>query len=331
MERPSREPAQILRNDAGQSMAEFAIILPILLLLTFGTIELGIFLERQITLTGAGFLAARAATVGGKDGNSPSKAAQEVLRAYANEASQPWINAVVTGSAGKVAVTMDSGDRTVQVSATKKDEYWSGLVAGAAAMFSTHLKPQIGQLGGTIVVNREFVKGKGSHNATQERADDSIDYQVDLGPLNNFNAKMRQYAAPIQSVLKSIPNAPPQLNALIGVLTIDPLQAVAPNPRGQHWVNGRTKGSVYCSSDAEDPKFRDPQFFNQPLTLATNLDSSSKAMVGLQGQMAANPVFTPAVMTALKTASLIAVQAGQAAVKTLDLLDSQIFNTKPGP
>jgi|GEM_PF-1456704 Flp pilus assembly protein TadG len=317
--------------EAGQSMAEFAIILPILLLLTFGTIELGIFLQRQITLTGAGFLAARAATVGGKDGTNPSKAAQEVLKAYGREASQPWVQSVADGSQGKVAVKMDNSNRTVAVTATKRGEAWTGLVAGAAAALGAPLKSDIGQLGGTVVVSREYVKGKGAHDATQERADDTINYQADLGPLNNFNQQMRQYTAPIQQVLKSIPNAPPQINAMIGVLTIDPLQAVAPNPRGQHWSNGRTKGSVYASSDAEDPKFKDAQYFNQPLLLAQNVDASAKSMIALQGQMAANPVMTPAVMTALKTASLIAVQAGQAAVKTLDALDTQIFGAKAGP
>lgn len=53
------------RNEKGQSLVEFAIVVPVLLLLVMGIIEFGWLFNGQITLTSAAREGARAGMVGG--------------------------------------------------------------------------------------------------------------------------------------------------------------------------------------------------------------------------------------------------------------------------
>ena len=54
---------QASRRDAGQSMVEFALILPLLVMVLFGIIELGILLNTYIGLTNSAREAARAGAI----------------------------------------------------------------------------------------------------------------------------------------------------------------------------------------------------------------------------------------------------------------------------
>lgn len=55
---------KILKNNEGQSLVEFALILPILLLIIMGIIEFGIMINSYLTVRSASREAARAAVVG---------------------------------------------------------------------------------------------------------------------------------------------------------------------------------------------------------------------------------------------------------------------------
>src|SRR5207237_3139065 len=58
---PSRR--QLIRDERGQTMTEFAIVLPVLCLLLFGVIQFGILFNNYVTLTDAVRAGARKAAV----------------------------------------------------------------------------------------------------------------------------------------------------------------------------------------------------------------------------------------------------------------------------
>ena len=58
---------QFKANEKGQSLVEFALLLPILLLLLLGIIQFGIIFNGQITVTSAAREGARLAAVGADD------------------------------------------------------------------------------------------------------------------------------------------------------------------------------------------------------------------------------------------------------------------------
>ncbi|MBC8061262.1 MAG: pilus assembly protein [Clostridiaceae bacterium] len=57
----------IIKNEKGQSLVEFAIILPILLLLLFGIAEFGIMLNSYLTIQNVAREGSRLGIVGGSD------------------------------------------------------------------------------------------------------------------------------------------------------------------------------------------------------------------------------------------------------------------------
>ena len=69
---------QRLRNERGQAMVEFALVLPILMALLLGIIQFGIVFNNYITLTDATRAGARKAAVSRFDGDSGASAKLEV-------------------------------------------------------------------------------------------------------------------------------------------------------------------------------------------------------------------------------------------------------------
>lgn len=59
---------QIIKNNRGQALVEFALILPILLLLIVGAMEFGLIIHQYMVVTEAAREGARSAAVGGSDG-----------------------------------------------------------------------------------------------------------------------------------------------------------------------------------------------------------------------------------------------------------------------
>jgi hypothetical protein len=100
-------------------MAEFALVLPLLALLTFGTLEVALYLQQQSSINAAAFVAARSASVLGN--NEPATRAS--LSEYVDAAGMPWLaQATITneGKAGKLSA----------YSVTAGSDRLTGLLAG---------------------------------------------------------------------------------------------------------------------------------------------------------------------------------------------------------
>jgi hypothetical protein len=231
------------KDQAGQSSVEFILVLPILLLVTFGTIELGIFLQRQLVMGGAGFIAARAAAVSGPE--TPG-AVRETLNTFANESQAPWLAKVVSGDAGSVKSTKHDDQRWVKVTLQKK-ESWTGLVAGASSALGGTLDPEV-RLAAAVTLNQEFVPGDGSRSAARAFTHNLVDYRTRMGNLDTV-AKPLSSLGPLLSRLPGVGNRAASL-----AYGLDPTrQAVAENPRRTWSQESRYAGDWYLDRQAEEP------------------------------------------------------------------------------
>jgi Flp pilus assembly protein TadG len=90
------------RNQQGQSMTEFALVLPILALLLFGVIQFGIVFNNYITLTDAVRAGARKGAVG-RHLNNPAAAVEQTVRDAATDLKQPDLIVNVSPNPGWTA------------------------------------------------------------------------------------------------------------------------------------------------------------------------------------------------------------------------------------
>lgn len=129
-------------GESGQAMAEFAMVLPMLALLTFGTIEVAIWLQQQSSLNAAAFLASRsAAVVGGEAAKT-----RGALADYA-AASPGWLGRAIDGmrvERGTAGVKLDaSADRfTGMISALTGGDVNGFDRLGAAATLPLEYDPK---------------------------------------------------------------------------------------------------------------------------------------------------------------------------------------------
>jgi Flp pilus assembly protein TadG len=86
-----------IRNERGQTMTEFAIVLPLLAVLLFGIIQLGIAFNHYITVTDATRAGARKAAVS-RDLEDPRGAAETAVRSSASTLSQDDLEVSVDSS-----------------------------------------------------------------------------------------------------------------------------------------------------------------------------------------------------------------------------------------
>ncbi|MDX6396687.1 MAG: hypothetical protein QOJ43_95 [Gaiellaceae bacterium] len=98
-----------LRNDRGQTMVEFALVLPVLCLVIFGIIQCGLLYNHYITLTDATRVGARKAAVSRQLANPGALATAATINA-ASGLSVPPLDVQVSAPAGWVA----GADVTVQ-------------------------------------------------------------------------------------------------------------------------------------------------------------------------------------------------------------------------
>lgn len=110
----------VVGRQDGQSMAEFALVLPMLALLTFGTIEVGIYLQQQSLLNAAGYIAARSASVLANE-VTPTR---ESTMKFARMAGPAWLGDAV--SAMHSASTKDASVFKLQ----SKTDLLTGLISG---------------------------------------------------------------------------------------------------------------------------------------------------------------------------------------------------------
>jgi Flp pilus assembly protein TadG len=85
------------RNEKGQSMTEFALVLPILALLLFGVIQFGIVFNNYIQLTDAVRAGARKGAVG-RHLQNPQGAVIQTVRDASTSLKQSDLNVSVTSS-----------------------------------------------------------------------------------------------------------------------------------------------------------------------------------------------------------------------------------------
>lgn len=81
---------QLLREETGQGLVEFAIVLPILLMLTLGTILLTLSYIQKARMNGLAFMSARVAAVRRSDFD----AADFTMKKYAELSQQTWLSEV---------------------------------------------------------------------------------------------------------------------------------------------------------------------------------------------------------------------------------------------
>jgi Flp pilus assembly protein TadG len=91
-----------LRSDRGQTMVEFALVLPVLCLVIFGIIQCGILYNNYITLTDATRVGARKAAVSRQLTNPEVLARAATLNA-ASGLKAPPLDVLVSAPAGWVA------------------------------------------------------------------------------------------------------------------------------------------------------------------------------------------------------------------------------------
>jgi Flp pilus assembly protein TadG len=90
-----------IRNEHGQTMVEFALVLPVLCLIIFGIIQCGILYNNYITLTDATRVGARKAAVSRQttDPSGPGGVAKAATIAAASGLTVPPLDVTVTATA----------------------------------------------------------------------------------------------------------------------------------------------------------------------------------------------------------------------------------------
>jgi Flp pilus assembly protein TadG len=86
---------RLIRDERGQTMAEFAIVLPILVVCLFGIVQFGILFNNYLTLTDAVRAGAREAAVV-RDSADPAGAATAAVRSSASSLDQSHLAVGVT-------------------------------------------------------------------------------------------------------------------------------------------------------------------------------------------------------------------------------------------
>ena len=92
-----RRTARKKNNQDGQALVEFAIVLPLLVLLVFGMIQFGILYKNQLALTDSVRVGARQAAVS-REAADPTAAAVSAVRNAAADLEQSDLNISVTSS-----------------------------------------------------------------------------------------------------------------------------------------------------------------------------------------------------------------------------------------
>ena len=129
MKDPVKKRIQI-RNEQGQAMTEFALVLPVLALLLFAVIQFGIVFNNYVTLTDATRAGARKAAVSRDDPNRDA----DVMAAVQNSASD------LDGSKLSVSPpssTWNSGDDVTVTASYPYSISLLGLVVKSGRLSST--------------------------------------------------------------------------------------------------------------------------------------------------------------------------------------------------
>ncbi len=86
-----------IREERGQAMTEFAIVLPVLVVLLFGIVQFGILFNNYVTLTDAVRAGARAAAVS-RQATDPTGTATAAVRSSASDLTQANLGVSVSSA-----------------------------------------------------------------------------------------------------------------------------------------------------------------------------------------------------------------------------------------
>jgi Flp pilus assembly protein TadG len=129
MKDPVKKRNQI-RNEQGQTMTEFALVLPVLALILFAVIQFGIVFNNYITLTDATRAGARKAAVSRQDPNRNS-AVMSAVRSSASDLSSSKLSVSPPSS------TWDSGADVTVTASYPYSISLLGLVVKSGSLSST--------------------------------------------------------------------------------------------------------------------------------------------------------------------------------------------------
>jgi Flp pilus assembly protein TadG len=78
---PNSRPINPIRSERGQAIVEFAFVIPLLLLLLLGIMQVAVTYNHYLTITDAARVGARAAAVGRFDNETPAQVEQAAIDA----------------------------------------------------------------------------------------------------------------------------------------------------------------------------------------------------------------------------------------------------------
>lgn len=93
----NRRKHNLQRNESGQTLTEFALVLPLLAFLLFAVIQFGVLFNHYLTVTDAARAGARKAAVSRNEGD-PAGAAEAAARASAENLDQGQMGVAVSAS-----------------------------------------------------------------------------------------------------------------------------------------------------------------------------------------------------------------------------------------
>lgn len=217
----------------GQAMVEFALVLPLLLLLTYGTIEMGLAVQRRLVLTGTAFVAARVAAV---HGETAEAGVRRVLELHAADSGAGWMS--------RARADLDRSSRSLtRVTVSCSEQGFTSALSGA--MVATGGRPPVAQgWAVSAVVRPEFVPGRLRRGAAQAPTDLQVDYRVSLPGLDRLKG--------LGEVVRKLPGGGSGTEL---ALAADPtVQATLANPMDR---NGSVSPSKrYVAPENEDREFR---------------------------------------------------------------------------
>ncbi|MEB3328113.1 MAG: TadE family protein [Candidatus Sericytochromatia bacterium] len=216
--RDTGRQAAFREADDGQALAEFALVLPMLALLTFGTIEVTLWLQQQSSLNAAAFLASRSAAVLGAD----SARTRQAMQGYV-EASPPWLGRAVA------AMKLTRGQASVTLEATT-DRFTgliSGLSGGQARGFDT--------LAAKAVTPLEYEPARHGNAQTGPKSRFLFDYRVEATEKALAPAAVANAGKAIEAVKRAVREAVP----VVSVEPPKPAASAAPRGGGKPSGTGR--------------------------------------------------------------------------------------------
>lgn len=208
------------RHEDGQAMAEFALVLPMLAMLTFGTIEVTMWLQQQSALNAAAFMAARSASVLGGD-MTKTKAA---LGPYA-DASPRWLGEAVAGMKARGGAR---GTESAGVDMVAGADRFSGLIAGLTGgevkAFDT--------LSAGASLPMEYVPKRHKGNLTGQKPRSMISYRVEETEQKIAPKAIGDVRDTVKQVRTAFEEAARKIQALLpkDVPVVTPSSAPKPKP-----------------------------------------------------------------------------------------------------